>query len=112
MRWGILGGLVTCSDADYGRDTLNLVWCVSYCNTFKVLQHSTGIVVLIIVRKNVYEFLKREKIREFRSKLTIVNAQDPLFRIRENFRPIVEFHGEALGYIPVYTPDQRRQSIY
>ena len=93
MRWGILGGLVTCSDADYGRDTLNLVWCVSYCNTFKVLQHSTGIVVLIIVRKNVYEFLKREKIREFDSKITIVDAKDSLCTIVQNFRHIVEWWG-------------------
>jgi hypothetical protein len=72
-------------------DILNLAGCVSYCNTFKVLQHSTGTVVLIITRINIYALLKRGKIREFYTILTIVNAKDSLFEISENFGSIVEF---------------------
>jgi hypothetical protein len=41
--------------------------------------------------------LKRGKIREFRTKLTIVNAKDSLFEISEKNRSIVEFPGEGLG---------------
>ena len=52
----------------------------------------------MIIRKCVYKLLKRGKIREFHTKLTIVNAKDSLWTIVQNFRPIVEFPGEGLGY--------------
>ena len=81
--------LVTCRFWAGHTIVLNLVGCVSYSSTFKVLWHSTGIVVLIIIRKNI--------IREFLTKLTIVNAKDLLCNMLQNFRPIVEFHGEGLG---------------
>jgi hypothetical protein len=44
--------------------------------------------------------LKRGKIRELLTKLTIVNAEDSLFVITQNFRSIVEFPGEGLGEKP------------
>jgi hypothetical protein len=52
----------------------------------------------MIIRKYIYTLLKRGKIKEFHSKLTIVNAKDSLCTMVQNFRPIVEFPGEALGY--------------
>jgi hypothetical protein len=83
---------------DFGRDILNLAGCVSYWSTFKVLYHSTGTVVLIIIKKTVYKLLKRGKIRELLTKFTVVNAKDPLFLIRKFFRSIVEFPCEGLGF--------------
>jgi hypothetical protein len=51
----------------------------------------------MIIGKYIYKLLKRGKIREIHSKLTIVNAKDSLCTMVQNFRPIVEFPGEALG---------------
>jgi len=55
-------------------------------------------VVLIIIRRTVYKLLKRGEIRELLTKLTIVNAKDSLWTIVQNFRPMVEFPSEGLGY--------------
>ena len=36
------------------------------------------------------------------TKLTIVNAKDSLCTMVQNFRPIVEFAGEGLGYLSLW----------
>ena len=73
---------------------------------FQSSSAQSGTVVLIIVRKNVYTPSKRGKIREFHTKLTIVNAKDSLFRNFGKFRSIVEFPGEGLG-VPLGGPTAR-----
>jgi hypothetical protein len=51
--------------------------------------------------KNCYYFTCLEVLalsRDLLTKLTIVNAKDSLCNKLQNFRPIVEFPGEGLGY--------------
>jgi hypothetical protein len=52
-------------------------------------------------QENIYKLSKRGKIREFNSKLTIVNTKDSLRTIVQNFRPI-----------PIYCRVPRCGAIY
>jgi hypothetical protein len=78
---------------------LRFLPCTEVLSKFFSTGVSTGIVVLIIIKKTVYKLLKRGKIRELLTKFTIVNAEDSLFQIWKKSRAIVEFPGEGLGTV-------------